>query len=317
MSDYIEFTNEFGHRIQMSREDYEKKIIPHNLELYWDDREKLRQFAMELVRDRFPKQAAIAADRLLELYGPIESALNFRAVVHMHAGEFDQAKTLLLTCLDRFPASGHAHTNLAKIYAMEGDREKAFATLEAGLFKDPNQENGLELYVESFLAMNRREELFERLEQLGQREGAWRPQLIMGRLYLQDENLLKAMQMYKEAIERSRGEEAVVIAVTGELGQAGYLYQLIQIAEQYWSPEFRFPYTGFNYAHALIQTDQREKAAAVLQAMRQHVAEAYQPMVEQFLSRLSEDLAAQHTEAGQEAQPAGEPVKKTWWKFWK
>ncbi len=319
MSDYIEFTNEFGHRVEMSREEYQKKIIPYNLEKYWEYKDKLRQFAMELVRDQFPEQAAIAADRLIELYGPIESALIFRSVVHMQAREFDQAKSLLLTCLERFPTSGAANTNLAKIYAFEGDHEKAFSTLEAGLIKDPNQESGLDMYIE-LLTATKKEELFKRLEDLGQREHAWRPQLLLGRLHLKEENLLKAVQFYKEAIERCPEREAVVIAVTGELGQAGFVYQLIQIAEQYWSEEFMFPYAGFNYANALIATDQKEKAVSILQVMQQHVAEDYRPLVRQFLEKLSQQPLPQPSTSeppSPASSPASSPTaKKNWWKFW-
>jgi len=315
MSDYIEFTNEFGHRVEISREEYQKKIIPYNLEMYWDDKDKLRQFAMELVRDQFPQQAAVAADRLIELYGPIESALIFRAVVHLQAREINEAKALLESCLERFPQSGAAHTNLAKIYAFEGDQQKAFATLEEGLHKDPNNENGLDMYLQSFQAANQQEELFKRLEQLAQLEGAWRPQFLLGRLYLQ-ENLLKSMQWYKEAIERCPEKEAVVIAVTGELGQAGYVYQLIQIAEQYWSSTFIFPYSGFNYANALISTDQKEKALSVLQEMQPHVAEEYRPLVEQFLQRMSLETTAAQTSAETQEKETAETAKKTWWKFW-
>lgn len=315
MSDYIEFTNEFGHRVEISREEYQKKIIPYNLEMYWEDKDKLRQFAMELVRDQFPEQAAVAADRLIELYGPIESALIFRSVVHMQAREFEQAKALLLTCLERFPTSGAAFTNLAKIYAFEGDQQKSFATLEAGLIKDPNQESGLDMYVE-LLAANKKEELFKRLEDLGQREHAWRPQLLLGRLYLLEGNLLRAVQFYKEAIERCPEREAVVIAVTGELGQAGYVYQLIQIAEHYWSDAFVFPYAGFNYANALIATDQKEKALSILQAMQQHVAEEYRPLIEQFVEKLSH-VSLSKSVASESAETSTEQIaKKTWWKFW-
>lgn len=318
MSDYIEFTNEFGQRIEMSREDYQKKIIPHTLEMYWDDKEKLRQFAMELVRHKFPEQAATAADRLIELYGPIESALIFRSVVHMQAREFDLAKKMLTACLERFPTSASASTNLAKIYAFEGDQEKAFTTLEAGLNKDPNHENALDMYIESFQAANQKEELLRRLELLAQREQAWRPQLLLGKLYLQD-NLLKAIQFYTEAIQRCPDKEPVVIAVTGELGQAGYVYQLIQIAEKYFSPTFRFPYAGLNYANALIATDQKEKAVSVLQSMQQHVAEEYRPLVVQFMERFSLAGAAAGAEAEAESPESGEAAahpKKHWWKFW-
>ncbi len=317
MSEFVTFTNEFGQTIEMSREDYLKKIVPHNLEMYWDDKEMLRQFAMELVRDNFPEPAGVAADRLLELYGPIESALIFRAVVHMQAKEFDRAKALLLDCLERFPASGTACTNLAKIYAVEGEEAKAFEMLEAGLFKDPNQENGLNMYVESFLQFNKQEELRQRLEALSEKEGAWRPQLHLARLALSENNLLKAMQNYKEAIEAAKEKDEVVMTVTGELGQAGYVYQLIQICEEYWSPQFQYPYAGFNYANALLATDQKSKAIAVLREMQEHLPDNYKPMVDHFLARVpgADEVEAVAGTSGEKQQQTDD-AKKSWWKFW-
>ncbi|UFJ42986.1 hypothetical protein LOK74_11025 [Brevibacillus humidisoli] len=314
MSEYIEFTNEHGEKVQISREEYQKNVIPHQLHQYWDDKEALRQFAMQLVQDKFTTEAAQAADRLLELYGPIEGALVFRAVVHMQAGEFQRAKELLSTCIERFPASGTSYTNLAKIYAYEGAGEKAFETLEAGLMKEPNQENGLDWYVSHFQESNRRDELLQRLKVLAEREGAWRPQLILGRLFLQDGNLHKAMEFYRQAIERSGQMEDVVMKVTGELGQAQYVYQLIQIAEQYWQPTFQFPFAGFNYANALIVTEQKERAAEVLEAMEPHVREEYRPAVEKHLAQLT----AGNAEPSEMEQPQqADSEKKPWWKRWK
>lgn len=319
MSDFVTFTNEFGHSIEMSREDYQKKVIPHNLDMYWDEKEKLRDFAMELVKDQFHEQAAVAADRLLELYGPIESALIFRAVVHMQAQEFERAKTILTDCLERFPSSGTACTNLAKIYAFEGKEAKAFETLNTGLHKDPNQENGLNMYVESFLQSGKKEELREQLEALSGKAGAWRPQLHLARLALTEENLLKAMHWYTLAVDGAKDRFEVVMTVTGELGQAGYVYQLIQICEKYWTPEFPFPYAGFNYANALLATDQKEKAIAILRNMQEHLPDNYKPMVDHFLARVpgaeeAEAAAKQRVAASQSADPAN---KKSWWKFWK
>lgn len=313
MSEYVEFTNEHGHRIQMSREDYRKKVIPHNLHLYWDDKEKLRQFAMELVRDRFTEEAAQAADRLLELFGPIEAALIFRAVVHMQAQEMESAKKILHLCMERFPSSGQAYTNLAKIMAFEGSMEKAMELLEAGLVKDPNQEHGLEWYVELLTEQNRKDEITHKLKALGEREGAWLPQLILGRLALKEENLLLAMESFQTALERVEGREDIVINVTGELGKAGYLYQLIQIAEKYFRPDFVFPYVAFNYANALIATEQPEKALEVLLSIREHVHEEYRPAVEEFIKKLSPALkdAPQPTE-----ETAKDSQKKPWWKVW-
>lgn len=319
MSDFVTFTNEFGQSVQMSREDYQKKVIPGNLDKFWDNKEKLREYAMELAKDQFNEQAAIAADRLLELYGPIESALIFRAVVHMQAREFERAKTILINCLDRFPASGAACTNLAKIYGAEGDEAKAFEMLETALFKDPNQENALNLYAQAFIAGGKKDELRRRLETLAAKEGAWRPKLHLARVALSEENLLKAMHWYKQAIAGSSDRFEVVMTVTGELGQAGYVYQLIQICEEYWQPDFPFPYAGFNYANALLATDQKEKAIAILRHMQDHLAENFKPMVDQFLARIpgaAEVEAAAEQKVAQEQ--AGDSIqKKSWWKFWK
>lgn len=319
MSDFVTFTNELGQSVQMSREDYQKKVIPGNLDKYWDNKEKLREYATELAKDKFHEQAAIAADRLLELYGPIESALIFRAVVHMQTKEFERAKTILINCLDRFPGSGAACTNLAMIYGAEGDEAKAFEMLETALFKDPNQENALNMYAQAFIAGGKKDELRRRLETLAGKEGAWRPKLHLARVALSEENLLKAMDWYKQAIEGATDRFEVVMTVTGELGQAGYVYQLIQICEAYWQPDYPFPYAGFNYANALIATDQKEKAIAVLRHMQDHLDERFKPMVDQFLARIpgaAEVEAAAEQRVAKE-QTADSAPKKSWWKFWK
>ncbi len=316
MSDFIEFTNEHGQRVEMSREEYEKKVIPHNLKLYWDEREPLRQYAMELVRDQFPKHAAKAADRLLELYGRIEPALNFRAIVHMQAGELEQAKRVLAECITQFPESGGAYSNLAKIFALEGDEQKAFETLQASLVLDPNQENGLDMYVQSFLQFDKRAELYADLQKLGEPEHAWRPHLLLGKFSLQDGNLLAAMQSFQEAIKRSNENEQVLMNVTGELGQAGYVYQLIQIAEQYWKPDFEYPYTGFNFASAYLATEQADKALGVLQQMRDNGSDQIRAMVEQFVARIPEEIVQQAAAPAGNPETATETAKKSWWKIW-
>ncbi|MGO0060718.1 tetratricopeptide repeat protein [Brevibacillus fluminis] len=320
MSDFIEFTNEHGQCVQIAREEYEKKIIPQNLELYWDNPEMLRQFAMELVRDGFGLQGGKAADRLLELYGRIEPALNFRAVAHMQAGELDEAKKVLIECIEKYPESGAAFTNIAKILAYEGEGNKAFEALQQGLVYDPNQESAMDLYVHSFLELEQRELLLERLKELGEIEGAWRPHMVLGRLTLEDGNLLVALQAYREAIKKAGESEEVIMNVTGELGQAGYVYQLIQIAEQYWKPTFAHPFTGFNYANALLATEQGEKAIAVLCEMKESIAEPYKHTVEQFMERLPQELlakAASQPQAEQAAEETNSNQKKSRWKFWK
>ena len=319
MSDYVTFTNEFGQAVQMPRAEYQKKVIPQNLDKYWDDKEKLRDYAMHLAKEQFTEQAGAAADRLLELYGPIESALNFRAVVHMQAKEFERAKAILVNCLDRFPSSGTACTNLARVYAAEGNQAKAFETLEAGLFKDPNQETGLNMYVEVFLAAGKRDEVKKRLGALAGREGAWRPQLHLARLALTEQNLLKAMNWYTQAIDQAKERFEAVMTVTGELGQAGYVYQLIQLCETYWKPDFPYPYAGFNYANALIATDQKDKAIAILREMHVHLPEKYKPMVEQFLARIpgAGEREAAVVQTAQAEEVGGRTRKKSWWKFWK
>ncbi|TKI56059.1 hypothetical protein E8L90_11630 [Brevibacillus antibioticus] len=319
MSEFVTFTNELGQTIDMSREDYQKKIIPQNLDKYWDEKEKLRDFAMELVKGQFHEQAAVAADRLLELYGPIESALIFRAVVHMQAREFESAKKILTDCLERFPSSGTACTNLAKIFAFEGDEPKAIETLHTGLHKDPNQENGLNMFVESFVQRGIKDELKGQLEALASKEGAWRPQLQLARLALTEEDLLNAMKWYMVAIEGAKDRFEVVMTVTGELGQAGYVYQLIQICEKFWTPDFPYPYAGFNYANALLATDQMEKAIAILRNMQEHLPDNYKPMVDHFLNRvpgaIEMEAAAQQKDV--ESQMDDPTAKKSKWKFWK
>lgn len=313
MSDLIEFTNEHGQRIELPRELYREKVVLPSLQELWDDKDMLRQFAMDLVSKEFFAEAAEAADRLLELYGPIEPALIFRAVVHMHQQEFDKAKSLLVYVIQNYPNAGSAYTNMAKILVMEGNEEKAFEFLEAGLVKDPNQDNGLDWYVANFVEHGKVKELMERLELIGQEEGAWRPQLIMGRLAMQEGNLLLAMEKYQESITKSGDNEITIMNVTGELGQAGYVYQLIQFAEKYWKPTFEYPYVGFNYANALISTDQKQQAVAVLKEMLPHIQPQFKEVVQNFLDQLPPELLEEKPEDSTNNETT---EKKPWWKVW-
>jgi len=108
----------------------------------------------------------------------------------------------------------------------------------------------------------------------------------------------------------------VVMTVTGELGQAGYVYQLIQICEEYWTPQFQFPYAGFNYANALLATDQKEKAVAILREMQQHLPDNYKPMVDHFMARIPGMDDVQVEQAAVQPQEQTEAENKRWWKFW-
>jgi len=318
MSEIVTFTDDFGQVVQMPREEYQKKVIPQNLDKYWDDKEKLREYALHLAAEQFTEQAAAAADRLLELCGPVESVLNFRAVVHMQAREYERAKAILVNCLDRFPSSGISCINLAKVYAAEENRTKALELLEVGLFKDPNQEDGLNMYVEAFLAEGKRDEAKKRLEMLAKREGAWRPQLYLARLALAEQNVQKAMDGYTQAIEKAKERFEAVMAVTADLDQAGFADQVIQVCEAYWKPDFPHPCAGLNYAKALIATGQKEKAIAILHEMHEYLPEKHRPAVERFLARISGADGAKAALQSSRSEESGRgSEKKSWWKFWK
>ncbi|WP_139489457.1 tetratricopeptide repeat protein [Brevibacillus dissolubilis] len=318
MSEFIEFHNEDGQTVQMSRDEFREKILPKNLELLWDDKEELRQFAMRLLQDQFTEEASKAADRLVELWGPIEPALVFRSIVHLQAGEFDQAKTLLERVIEIYPESAPAYINLARLYAHEGQEEQAAEFLKRGLLIDPNEENGVNWIVASFMQLGKKEELFERLEELAQHEQAWRPLFVMAQISLREGDLLTGMNMYKRALDRVNGHEELVMNVTGELGQAGYPYQLIQIAEEYYKPTFIVPYTGFNYINALFQTDQKDKALQVLKELQENAQDQFRPLIEDFISKLPQELfeepSAQVQTTGSEQTAGGD--KKPWWKIW-
>ncbi|MGG0754856.1 tetratricopeptide repeat protein [Brevibacillus laterosporus] len=316
MSDFIEFQNEDGQSMQLSREDFQNKIIPKYMDLYWNENEKLREFAMELVRQEFPEHASKAADRLLELYGPIEPAMIFRSIVHMQLGEFPQAQKLLHETIDQYPESATAHLNLARLYAQGGEEHTAGLLLQKSLLIDPNQDNGLEWLTNSFMEAGKKEELYQYLTELGNREGAWRPHYVLALVALKEGDLLTAMNMFKETLDKVNGHEEIVMNVTGELGQAGYVYQLIQISEQYWKPSFERPYAGFNYINALLQTDETKKAINVLKELVEHTREEFKPAVQEYVDRLPQELLEAHQADEKNTVATNGETKKPWWKVW-
>ncbi|WP_232699694.1 tetratricopeptide repeat protein [Brevibacillus daliensis] len=314
MSEFIQFENEDGQSMEMTRGDFQQKIIPLYMEKYWDDNENLRQFAMELVRKEFPAEATKAAERLLELYGPIEPAMIFRSIVHIQMGEFKEAMALLHETIEKYPQAAPAYLNLARLYGQDGNEQMAGKLLQQTLLIDPNQESALDWLTGSFMEAGKKEELCAYLNELGKREDAWRPHFVLAHISLKDGDLLTAVNMFKETLAKVNGNEQMVMNVTGELGQAGYVYQLIQISEEYWKPSFERPFAGFNYINALIQTDQTEKAMEVLELLVEHTRAEYKETVQEYMDKLPRELFEKAEQQKKNAQEAEKDQGKSWWK---
>jgi len=284
-----------GRPIWFDREEFRNHVIPENLKAEWDNPQELYEFVVQIFRDGFIEEAEKGADRLLELYRRDEGTLVLKAAVLLRKGDDVGAEKLLLECIEKYPKRGVAHTFLARVYSRRGDREGALSALRQGLSLEPNQEMALRWLVE--LYQEKKGDPVPALEPFAEIAGAFWPQLELGRLHLEKDQIPEALRWFEAAVEVTRGmrgekeppsyeEEVAVMTSTAKMRQRGLRDEVIDFCRKFWVPTFATPFAGLDYVQALEEAGRVQDGIDVLKAMLPYLLPEYRSFVDQRLHHL-------------------------------
>jgi tetratricopeptide (TPR) repeat protein len=259
----------------------------------------LYTFVVQIFRDGFVEEADRGADRLLELYDRAEGVLLLKSLILLRKGEEEEAETLLRECMEKYPDRGVAHTYMARIHDKRGDRERVIDSLRRGLELEPNQEAALLWWVDLMIEEGGKRKAMDELKPFVEKEGAWWPKLITGRLHLEEGDTPAAVRLFSDALEwfRSRQDEqtppsfdeevALMTAVT-LLSKHGCRDEVISLCDQYWQAEYSTPFAVLDYAQALVDAGRVREAVDRLQQALDFVLPEYVHLVEQKLTELKQ-----------------------------
>jgi tetratricopeptide (TPR) repeat protein len=284
----ITIYDERGRELQIKRSDWVKNVLGPGIEKAWNDPKELTAQIVQALKDEFVEQVADAADRLVELTHETEDALVVACVVRMEMGDLDRAEKALQRSIAKHGPSGVVLTNLAKVLDRRGAQAESRTTLRRALELDPNQDNAL-----LWWAALAREELGDgaytaALEELSALPGAWRPQLWLARQKLKAGDRPAALALYDHVLARADEVPDVLMMVTGDLGNAGALEDLVRLAATRYKPEVHGPPAGFNIIQALKQLGQTDEARALVRRLQ---AMGWAPFAAS-LAALDEQIAA-------------------------
>jgi len=288
-----------GHPVWLDREEFRKEVIPQHLEAEWNHPEELYTFVVQIFRDGFVEEAERGADRLLELYNRAEGVLLLKSLILLRKGEDEEAETLVRECMEKYPDRGMAHTFLARIYDKRGDREGVIDSLRRGLELEPNQETALLWWVDLTIEEGGKSKAIEELKPFVEKEGAWWPKLIAGRLHLEEGDTSRAVHLFNHVLEwfRSRrdeqtppsfDEEIALMTVVTILSKHGCRDELITLCDQYCRTNHSTPFAVLDYAQALVEAGRIEEAVDRLQQASNFVLPEYVHLVERKLSELKQ-----------------------------
>ncbi len=256
----------YGREALVPREVWRDKILPDTIRAQWNNPEMLYSVIFNALTDGFRSEVMAAAEQLYKIDSVPSRGTCVWAIVLKEEGRLDDAEKVLRDFIAKHGEDGSVLTNLAKVYAQRQDHLKAEQILWHGLEIEPNQDNGLVWYVA--IHREREGETGEQaaLNRVAALPRSWRAQLWLARAALKAKNLDAALVYYNQSLSRVEkpAPTDMLKQISGDLGNAGHLPELLRLVEPQYSPQIHGLTVGNNLIKALIDLGQLDSASRIL-----------------------------------------------------
>lgn len=256
----------YGRELFITRQQWRDNVLLGSIEKNWDDPEKLAGFIFQSLHDNFFDEMVKPAERLLQLEKDAERSAVYLAIVYLKVKRLDDSENVLHQYVRKHGESGVILTNLAKVYAERGNEVKTLETLWRALLLDPNQDNGLGWYESIHREQGGVVAGLEALRRIATIPGSWRAQFWLARAELGVKNLDGALMLYKECLARVSQPVPtdLLMQMSGDLGNAGHLAEILRLAEPQFEPSVHGLQVGNNLIKAHLDLGHPEAARRIL-----------------------------------------------------
>jgi tetratricopeptide (TPR) repeat protein len=262
----IKVFDEYGREVFLTREQWKDSVLLGNLEQKRDDPEQLYGMLVGALQDGFVADVIPYAEHLWRT-DPIPSrGATVLGIVYMKTDRLEDAAKVLDEFLSLHGEDGVVLTNLAKVHSQRGDDANAESVLWRALEVDPNQDNGLDWYAAIHRDRGGETSALDAYRRVAALPGSWRALLWLARYALEGKNLMEAESLYAEVLERIGNPPPpdVLMQISGDLGNNGYLAEIIRLVEPHFDPAFHGLQVGNNLIKANLDLGQAEIARRVL-----------------------------------------------------
>jgi len=256
----------YGREMFITKQEWREKVLPGSLKDVWDQPDKLYRVIFSALNDGFRSDVIDAAKHLCKIDPDRSRSACVWGIVLMEEGRLEEAKKIFDDHIAQHGEDGLVLTNLAKVYASQNNNAKAEEILWHALEVDPNQENWVGWYEVIHRERGGEVASHEALLRVAGLPGSWRAQLWLARAALNARQLDRALTFYRESLSRVTKPVPpdVLMQISGDLGNAGHLPELLGIAEPLFDPAFHGLQVGNNLIKAHFDLGQFEAARRIL-----------------------------------------------------
>jgi len=255
----------YGRELFLTREQWRDSVLLGNIEKAWNQPDALYGMILSALNDGFRADIVKAAQHLHDIDpDPVRGTCVWGIVLN-EEGRLDEAEAVFKAHVAKHGENGVVLTNLAKIYAKQGDDAKAEAVLWHALELDPNQDNGVGWYEVIHRERGGEEASRAALQRIAALPGSWRAQLWLARKALENRDLAGALDFYRESLSRIDPAPAgALMQISGDLGNAGHLVPLLEIVAPRFQATLHGLEVGNNLIKAHLDLGQLDAARAIL-----------------------------------------------------
>ncbi len=284
--DFVECFDEQGQKVLIPREEMKKTILPNQFKNHWNTADALYNDILLALKDEFNKEALDAAKHLVHIDEIKERGYTTLAIAFMANELLGEAEKTLNEYIKLFGKSALILTNLARVYYSRDDKERALEIVWESMCLDPNQEYTLQWWIVLDKETGGEYNLIDLLKRATAIKGSWLPQLYLARYYLEQKDLESAKPIYEYVLNSALDELPVLFIISGDLGNNGYINEIIDIVAPLYDAEKHDIMAGLNILHAYLQTGNHiEGQKLINKLMKLERAD-----VKAFLSKLSKDF---------------------------
>ncbi len=254
VNDFVECYDEQGQKVLIPREEMKKSILPNQLKNHWNTADALYNDILLALKDEFNKEALDAAKHLVHIDEIKERGYTTLAIAFLANELFGEAEKTLNEYINLFGKSAIVLTNLARVHYSRDDKERALEIVWESMCLDPNQEYTLQWWMLLDKETGGKYNYIDLLKRATAINGSWLPQLYLARYYLEQKDLESAKPLYEYVLNSALDELPVLFIISGDLGNNGYVNEIIDIVAPLYDAEKHDIMAGLNILQAYIQT---------------------------------------------------------------
>lgn len=264
---FIECIDRRGNKIEMPSSKWRTEVIPAKLKAVWNNATALYEEIMNAVNDGFAEEVLEAAKHLEEIDEIKERSAATLSIIYLKCNRISESKDVLNDYIEENGKTSIILTNLAKAYDAEGEKEKSLQVLEEAIELNPNETTAVIWYGAYYQEKGGIKEAIKALEGLVDKYNSWVAKLLLARNDLAENNIRKVMKTYREIIDNNEVTSTMLSAMSSDLGNCGYIKEVIKILEPSYDHTKHSVGIGLNLLRAYYEDKNNKKGLALIQKL--------------------------------------------------